>query len=90
MILTLASFTFIVKGEKAKVVFWDDKIRVTVGKKSRVFQNIKRQYGGRPYWPCVSHCKCLIERVADKPATTAHSRQRRAAVEPKKLGVFRP
>lgn len=95
MILASVTFHFIVKGETVKVSFRADKVRILRdGKKPVVVNNFKRPYGGRPCWPCATHCKDLIELAMGKKrfvhAGTAHQKQRRAAIATKKLGVFKP
>ena len=101
MILASVTFSFIVQGETVKVSFRADKVRVLrAGKPPFIVQNGKMKYSGtigqpltsRPYWPCVTHCKDLIRQAMSKPAAKndEHSRQRREAVKPKKLGVFKP
>lgn len=95
MILTQATFNFLVNGHRWCITFFDDKIRLAIGDRHRVhiLKNVKRPHRGRPFKPCVTHCEDLIRRYSKKPAATKQAKQRNKSLAKdnrKTLGIFRP
>jgi hypothetical protein len=83
MKLKSAKFVFDVhKVGRVIVTFADDEIAVVIGNDSFLIENKEKGYGGRPYKPCLSHCRQAIEHAMRKPPSTPWAKQKRKVAKP--------
>jgi hypothetical protein len=76
------------KSTKVVTVDFDDEAEVVVvkdGHDTFSVDNKKREYGGTPFKPCVSHCSRVIEvaqRQPVKPTATPLTKRQRKLIQP--------